>query len=317
MKWRLAGIALMAVTVWAQPPGGPGGPPPGGPPGAGPGGAMGDGVWQRNAAFGELETFDLCNGHQPGTGMYHHHINPVCLRAQLSDNVVAVSTGRLGTQYAEQTANWSHSPILGWAFDGYPVYGPYGYSDPMDPTSLTSSESAPVFNCATSRSVHTLPDWVTPVPQRRVAKSDRQSIWTGRQPAISARPLRGRLRLCRRFGRSRPVQRTRHRHAGLSERDLRLLRDARQQRSSGVPLHHQCPAERDAGSRQADSARGRRRLLQQRSSDAGRVQRPPASQFRYDELARNRMRSRKSPATDPSAGPSTTWPANAPSRSEM
>jgi hypothetical protein len=29
----------------------------------------------------------------------------------------------------------SHSPIIGWAYDGNPVYGPYGYSDPEDQTS--------------------------------------------------------------------------------------------------------------------------------------------------------------------------------------
>ena len=75
---KAALLATLAAVAWAQPGGGPGG--------------AGDGIWTRNAAFGELETFDLCNGHQPGSGMYHHHINPVCLRAQLTDNVVAVST---------------------------------------------------------------------------------------------------------------------------------------------------------------------------------------------------------------------------------
>ncbi|RZJ28159.1 MAG: YHYH protein, partial [Flavobacterium sp.] len=29
----------------------------------------------------------------------------------------------------------SHSPIVGFAFDGNPVYGPYGYSDPTNPAS--------------------------------------------------------------------------------------------------------------------------------------------------------------------------------------
>ena len=24
----------------------------------------------------------------------------------------------------------SHSPIIGWAYDGNPIYGPFGYSDP-------------------------------------------------------------------------------------------------------------------------------------------------------------------------------------------
>ena len=31
--------------------------------------------------------------------------------------------------------DWStsaHSPIVGWAFDGYPIYGPYGYTDRLD-----------------------------------------------------------------------------------------------------------------------------------------------------------------------------------------
>jgi len=28
-----------------------------------------------------------------------------------------------------------HSPIIGWAYDGNPIYGPYGYSDPVDSSS--------------------------------------------------------------------------------------------------------------------------------------------------------------------------------------
>jgi len=29
----------------------------------------------------------------------------------------------------------THSPIIGYAYDGHPIYGPFGYSDPLDPTS--------------------------------------------------------------------------------------------------------------------------------------------------------------------------------------
>ena len=29
----------------------------------------------------------------------------------------------------------SHSPIIGWAYDGNPIYGPYGYNDPLDQNS--------------------------------------------------------------------------------------------------------------------------------------------------------------------------------------
>jgi len=145
MLGRLAIVALGAAAVWAQPPGG------------GPGGGSGDGIWTRNAAFGEAETFDLCNGHQPGSGMYHHHVNPICLRAQLNDNVVAVASGRLGTQYAEKPSGWTHSPILGWAFDGYPVYGPYGYSSPSDAKSAIKRVQ-PGFRLRAIAQRHTLPD---------------------------------------------------------------------------------------------------------------------------------------------------------------
>jgi hypothetical protein len=44
-------------------------------------------------------------------GAYHYHTQPPLLRAQLGD------TGA------------EHSPILGWAFDGNPIYGPYAYSN--------------------------------------------------------------------------------------------------------------------------------------------------------------------------------------------
>jgi len=33
------------------------------------------------------------------------------------------------------TAGNPHSPIIGWAFDGAPIYGPFGYSDPLSPGS--------------------------------------------------------------------------------------------------------------------------------------------------------------------------------------
>jgi len=151
MRAQLLTLALLPTAAFAQP-----------------GGGTGDGVWNRNAAYGELETFDQCNGHQPGSGMYHHHINPVCLRAQLNDNVVVVATGRLGTQYAEKTSGWTHSPIIGWMNDGYPVYGPYGYTNPMDAGSAIQRVQ-PGFRLRSITQRRSLPDWTLPfqpnVPQ--------------------------------------------------------------------------------------------------------------------------------------------------------
>ena len=43
-------------------------------------------------------------------------------RNLLSDNIVTQGGGVL----AEKTTGLSHSPIIGWAYDGNPIYGPYG-----------------------------------------------------------------------------------------------------------------------------------------------------------------------------------------------
>jgi len=124
-----------------------------------PGNAMvGDGIWLRDAYFGEFESFDPCLAHQPGQGMYHNHVQPVCLRAKLNDNVEVVGTGRTGSTYREKAAPWTHSPILGWSFDGYPIYGPYGYSDSRNPASAVQRmRSGYRLRNMTRRD--SLPDW--------------------------------------------------------------------------------------------------------------------------------------------------------------
>lgn len=126
-----------------------------------PGGALGDGIWLRNAFFGEAQTFDACGGHQPGNGQYHHHAAPNCLREQLNDNIERVRNLRTGPVFREKSAPWSHSPILGWAFDGYPIYGPYAFSDPKDPQSeVLRMRSGYRLRTITERK--TLPDWALP-----------------------------------------------------------------------------------------------------------------------------------------------------------
>jgi hypothetical protein len=82
--------------------------------------------WHRNAAVAEFFNFDPAYGHQPPTGIYHTHLQPIALRYQLGDHVDYNSTTKTYTESA--TAITKHSPIVGWAVDGYPVYGPYGYS---------------------------------------------------------------------------------------------------------------------------------------------------------------------------------------------
>ncbi|NKB23265.1 MAG: YHYH protein [Kiritimatiellae bacterium] len=92
----------------------------------------GDLIWNRNALLAEGLTFDPAGAHQPNNGQYHYHVTPQGLRFQLNDNLSYDSNT---AAYIESTNNFTHSPLLGWAYDGYPIYGPYGYSDPFDPTS--------------------------------------------------------------------------------------------------------------------------------------------------------------------------------------
>jgi hypothetical protein len=122
----------------------------------------GDGIWRRdaNTIYGEAATFDPCNAHQPGNGEYHYHENPICLRYQLNDNLTAANVGTANATYSETTGALHHSPILGWAFDGYPVYGPYGYSTATSSSSgvrrMVSSYALRTDNTTTRTS---LPAW--------------------------------------------------------------------------------------------------------------------------------------------------------------
>lgn len=62
---------------------------------------------------------------------YAHASNPQRLRYALGDNLIENEFGLI----LEANQQLKHSPIIGWAFDGNPIYGPYGYEDPTDQTS--------------------------------------------------------------------------------------------------------------------------------------------------------------------------------------
>ncbi len=89
-------------------------------------GATGTEYWTRNARLAEGSTFDPAGAHQPFTGESHHHISPTALRHELGDHVDYDSATHT---YTEVVGAPEHSPILGWSFDGYPIYGPYGFGD--------------------------------------------------------------------------------------------------------------------------------------------------------------------------------------------
>ena len=95
-------------------------------------GLTGDGVWNRDGYHNEGVTFDPALAHQAGNN-YHYHAQPIGLRYQLGDHVDYNATTNRYTE--STTAVTKHSPILAWAADGLPVYGPYGYSSPLNPNS--------------------------------------------------------------------------------------------------------------------------------------------------------------------------------------
>jgi hypothetical protein len=94
---------------------------------------QGDHVWNRDAYVNESRTFDAAMAHQQQWGTYHYHAEPIALRYLLGDHVDFDAVSK--TYHESGTAPVKHSPVLGWMHDGYPVYGPYGYSNPTDPAS--------------------------------------------------------------------------------------------------------------------------------------------------------------------------------------
>jgi hypothetical protein len=72
-----------------------------------------------------FETFDSLNKSNKDY-LYGRIANPIRLRVSLSDN--------LNSTFEEPTLK-THSPIIGFAYDGVPIYGPFGYSNPVDPSS--------------------------------------------------------------------------------------------------------------------------------------------------------------------------------------
>ncbi|MAZ36591.1 MAG: hypothetical protein CL842_03975 [Crocinitomicaceae bacterium] len=99
--------------------GGPGNPPcPGGP-----GATMN---WNRDAVLAEMSGFDCSKGH-PAMGNYHHHQNPSAFDLDL--NVVSTICNLYDADGLYAINPSQHSPLLGFAYDGFPIYGAYGYAN--------------------------------------------------------------------------------------------------------------------------------------------------------------------------------------------
>jgi hypothetical protein len=69
-------------------------------------------------------------------GEYHHHVSPACLY--------------------DHTADQQHSPLIGFAFDGFPIYGAYGYTNTDGSGGISRMRSSYGLRSISERS--TLPD---------------------------------------------------------------------------------------------------------------------------------------------------------------
>ena len=89
------------------------------------------GIWNRDALFYEGISFDDCLGHPGPSGEYHHHVNPKCLY--------------------DDTDSTHFSPIIGYAFDGFPIYGAYAYTNSNGTGAIKRMKSSFVMNTGTTR----------------------------------------------------------------------------------------------------------------------------------------------------------------------
>ena len=76
---------------------------------------------------------DICGGHSGPGGIYHYHWDLNCA-------YWIPDPGEDMTDYHWTKINSSqHSPIIGWSFDGYPIYGMYGWDESQNIAAVDSS----------------------------------------------------------------------------------------------------------------------------------------------------------------------------------
>ena len=112
--------------------------------------------WHSNAVYFENIGFDCAHGHPgPMTSDYHHHQNPSAF------NIETVPTSSICNVYLADglyVPNAStHGPIIGFAPDGFPIYGAYGYTDPLD-ASTPIKRITPSYRLRNITARTTLPD---------------------------------------------------------------------------------------------------------------------------------------------------------------
>lgn len=89
-----------------------------------PGGPSANMPWNRDAVKAEMVGFDCSKGH-PAMGNYHHHQNPSAFKLDL--DVVSTICNLYDADGLYAINENEHSPLIGFAYDGFPIYGAYGF----------------------------------------------------------------------------------------------------------------------------------------------------------------------------------------------
>jgi hypothetical protein len=117
----------------------------------GPLGGMGDGVWNRDAVPAEKAGFDCAKGH-PAMGNYHHHQNPSAFNLDLTviSNICDIYAA--DGLYLINAAQ--HAPLIGYSYDGFPIYGAYGYANTDGTGGITRIKSSYQLRNITTRTTY-------------------------------------------------------------------------------------------------------------------------------------------------------------------
>ena len=113
-----------------------------------PGGPTAVQSWNRDAIPAEKPGFDCSKAH-PAMGNYHHHQNPSAFNLDL---VVTSNVCNLYPSDGLYVINTTqHSPLLGFAYDGFPIYGAYAYATTTGTGAITRMKSSYQLKNQTTR----------------------------------------------------------------------------------------------------------------------------------------------------------------------
>lgn len=113
-----------------------------------PGGPTATQAWNRDAIVAEKAGFDCSKGH-PAQGNYHHHQNPSAFKLDLTVISTICDIYDADGLYAINASE--HSPLIGYAYDGFPVYGAYAYKNADGTGGITRMKSGYQLRNITTR----------------------------------------------------------------------------------------------------------------------------------------------------------------------